>query len=142
MGEWWSSLTGVNKGFYVAAAFFSIIFLYQFVMSIIGLAGGETDFDVHGHADADADFDADVHADLDGDFHGDVHADVHLDGHDIESGSASSAADSVGAFRLFSVRAILAFCTMFSWAAAMYLDLDHSPVWAMVYAAGWGLATP
>ena len=163
MGEWWRSLTAVNKGFYVAAGFFSIIFLYQFIMSIIGLAGGEMDFDGHGHGDADgdadfdadahadfdadahADFDADAHADFDADahadFHGDAHADVHLDGygHDIESGSASAAADSVAAFRLFSIRAILAFCTMFAWAAAMYLDMDHAMIWSLLYATGWGL---
>jgi hypothetical protein len=147
MGQWWSSLTAVNKGFYVAAGFFSIVFLYQFIMSIIGLAGGEMDFDGHGHADADAhaDFDADAHADVDGDFHADVHADVdadvHLDGHGygIESGSASAAAESVAAFRLFSIRALLAFCTMFAWAAAMYLDMDHAMIWSLLYATGWGL---
>lgn len=141
MGQWWSSLTGINKGFYVAAAFFSIIFVYQFVMSIIGLAGGETDVELDGDVDADfdADFDGDADFDVDADFDGDVDVDVDADVGDIESGSAGAAAESVAAFRLLSIRAILAFCTLFTWIAARYLDIGESLGIALAWAIAWGV---
>ncbi|MEI6969928.1 MAG: NfeD family protein [bacterium] len=44
---WWGSLSSLNHWFYGAAFFFSFFFLWQFVMSIIGLAGGEAPLDTH-----------------------------------------------------------------------------------------------
>ncbi len=118
--EWWSDISGLNQAFYIAAAFFSCVFLWQFIASMIGLAGGDLDIDSHGDIDAGGvDFDADV--DFDG----------HLEGVD--------AIDSMGAFKMLSLRAILAFCTLFSWAAAMYME-PKGITTALMYAFAWGLA--
>ena len=121
MTEWWQELTVVAKWFYGGAVFFSVFFLWQFISSLIGLSGGE-DVDVDGGADMDADVDVD--ADVDG---------------DIEAASAGDAAESLAAFRLLSIRAILAFFTMFSWAGALYLDVGVETRWAIGYATLWGL---
>jgi len=116
----------MTQVFYSCAAFFSVIFLWQFIASLIGLSGGEADVD----GAVDADFDIDVADAADG-----------LDAADAADGlEAADAVDSIEAFRLFSIRAILAFCVLFFWAGAMYLDQGvYKPV-ALAYSFGWGLA--
>ncbi len=116
MMEWWRGLETVTQWFYGAAAFFSAIFLWQFIMSLIGLSGAED-------VDVDVDIDADVDLDID----------------DLEASSASDAADSVAAFRLLSIRAVLAFLTLFFWAAAMHHDAGTSLTRAIAYGTFWGL---
>ena len=112
--EWWADMATITQVFYVSAAFFSVIFIWQFVASLIGLSGGDMDVD----GAVDADFDIDV----------------------ADAADAGDALESLDAFRLFSIRAILAFCTLFFWAGAMYLDQGvYKPV-ALAYAFGWGLA--
>ncbi len=119
MGEWWNGLDGLVRAFYVAAGFFSLIFLWQFLSSLIGLAGEGADVDV------DMDMDVDIDAfDLDG----------------VEAGSIEEAAESIAAFRVISIRAMLAFCTLFSWASAMYLDGDKPVSTALLLGTLWGLA--
>ena len=108
MSDWWIEMTALNQAFYVLAAFFSLIFLWQFISALLGLAG-ESDVDV------DTDIGADVDADLDVDVDADFDADADLDVDAIEIHSGSDAVESVAAFRVLSVRAILAFCTLFSW---------------------------
>jgi hypothetical protein len=110
MQEWWANLSGANQVFYILAAFFSAVFLWQFIASLIGLSGGE--------ADVDAVVDADG----------------------LEAGSFEDAADTTAAFRLVSLRAILAFCTLFSWAMALYLDLNTPLGTSLIYAFLWGAA--
>ena len=100
MFEWWPDISGLNQAFYIAAAFFSCVFLWQFIASMIGLAGGDMDFD----ADIDAD-----------------------------------AIESMSAFKMLSLRAILAFCTLFSWAGALYLDRDYGLTPSLLYALLWGV---
>jgi hypothetical protein len=117
MQEWWESLTTLNQCFYVAAAFFSVFFVWQLIAALIGLSGGE---------DADA---ADAHG-LD---HG-----TDVGSHEFHHGAHSDAADTMAAFRLLSVRSILAFCTLFTWAGAMYLQNDKPIAWALLYALLWG----
>ncbi len=113
MMEWWDDLSGLNQAFYLAASFFSVFFLWQMIATLIGLAGGEGDID----------------ADFDGDFDGDG-----LEGH-----SAEAASDSLMGLKLLSVRAVLAFCTMFSWAGALYFS--YTPLnTTLLYALAWGLA--
>ncbi len=110
----------ITQVFYACAAFFSVIFIWQFVASLIGLSGGEMDVD----GAVDGDFDIDVSDAADG----------------ADAMEASDAIDSIEAFRLFSIRAILAFCTLFFWAGAMYLDQGVYKPTALAYAFGWGLA--
>ena len=119
MMDWWNGLGTLNQVFYGCAAFFSVIFLWQFISSMIGLAGGDVDVE----ADVDTDVDVDTDIDLD----------------DIEAHSIEEAAESAVAFRILSVRAVLAFCTLFSWAAALYMDSGKSTGHAIVLATAWGL---
>jgi len=130
MFEWWSNLAPLNQVFYGAAGFFSLIFLWQFLSSLIGLSGGDTDFD------ADADIEVDAHLDVDADGLDMDHVDIDQ----IEAHSLEQAGESTVAFRVFSIRAILAFCTMFAWAAALYMDRGKSTAVSLTYAFVWGLA--
>ncbi|MCP4375669.1 MAG: hypothetical protein GY794_05780, partial [bacterium] len=119
LSQWWEEMATITQVFYIAASFFSVIFTWQFVASLIGMSGCEMDVD--GAVDAVDAVDA---ADA---------ADAACAVHD--------AIDSMDAFNLFSIRAILAFCTLFFWAGAMYLDQEdaHKPT-AMALAFGWGMA--
>ena len=107
MGDWWSSLEAATKVFYAIAWFFSAIFLWQFLASVIGLAG---------------DSDLDVDADLD------------IDGMDMDG------LEAIASFRMLSLRAILAFCTLFCWATAMYRDGGKLWTQSLLLATLWGLA--
>ncbi len=121
MYEWWSGLTAIAQWFFIAAAFFSVFFTWQIIATLIGLAG-----------DADADVDAGMDA------HTDVDVDVHDMPHDIEA--TGDAADTIAAFRLVSIRSVLAFFTLFSWAGALYLASGVVVDRAIIYALLWGLA--
>jgi len=124
MIEWWTNLTALNQVFYVLAGLFSLVFLWQFIATVIGLGGGELEVNA-GHADVD--------------FAGHFHADAHVEVDSIEGHSAADAAETIAAFRLLSIRAILAFCTLFTWAGALYLDGGKSVERSLLYAALWGL---
>lgn len=119
MMEWWNELTALNKFFYGGAGFFTVIFLWQFVGMLIGLSHGG-DFDVDGHMDGD----------MDG----------HIDADGIEGHSMAEVAESTVAFHIFSVRAILAFFTMFTWAGALYMNTGKSTSGSIVLAFAWGFA--
>jgi membrane protein implicated in regulation of membrane protease activity len=111
METWWQSLTVVNKAFALAALFFSLMFLWQLIAMLLG---------VHGDSHMAAD-------------HGDMgHGEV---GHD----TSDSHADSGITFTLISLRSVLAFATLFSWAGALYLMSGISLLAAMVYSFFWGL---
>jgi hypothetical protein len=119
MGDWWSGLEAANKVFYVLACFFSAVFLWQFLAMLIGLGGD--------------DFDTDVAVDTDLDVDG-----IDLDS--IEAHGIEEAAESIVSFKVLSLRAILAFCTLFTWAAAMYRN--EGVLWSktILLATLWGLA--
>jgi len=63
LGDWWSALSGVQQAFWGIAIVFSILFLIQFVFSLIGL---DADADIEG--DIDVDMDTDPGFGLDTDF--------------------------------------------------------------------------
>ena len=113
MSEWWQSLDALARWFYGAAVFFSVFFLWQFISAVVGLGADELEVDAE------------------------VDADVDLD--DIESASAGDAVESVSAFRLLTIRSILAFLTMFFWAGALYRNFGQEPIWAIIYGLFWGL---
>jgi hypothetical protein len=127
MMEWWKSLTALNQFFFGGAAFFTLVFLWQFVGMLIGLSHGG-DFDMH----VEAHVDGDVGADVDGD------VDVSVD--NIEAHSMQDAAESTAAFHILSVRAILAFLTLFFWAGALYMDSGKTVNQSVVLAMAWGAA--
>ena len=43
MGEWWNNLDALTRGFYSAAAFFSVFFIWQLIAALTGLAGDDAD---------------------------------------------------------------------------------------------------
>ena len=112
MTEWWNGLETLTQVFYGGAAFFSLLFLWQFISALIGLAGDGVDMD----------FDADMDAD------------------GLDLGDVEDVGGAMSSFQVLSLRAILAFLMLFCWAAAMYRDNDIQLSLALVYAAGWGLA--
>jgi membrane protein implicated in regulation of membrane protease activity len=115
MGEWWAELETLNQWFYAAAAFFSVFLVYELIAAVIGLSGGD---------DMDTDTDADVDADVDAD------ADVDVD-HDVTHDGTSES--TLAAFKLFSMRSIVAFCTLFSWAGALYMSQGERTEMALMY---------
>ena len=117
--DWWNGLSSLNRSFYLAAVFFSTIFVWQLVASFTALGGGEG-------ADTESpEAGADLDADLD----------------DLDTGSSLvEDASGMATFRMLSVRSILAFGTLFSWAGALYLSRDLPSVGAMGRAVVWGLA--
>lgn len=118
MYDWWQGLTPLNQVFYAVAGFFSLLFIWQFIAAMLGMGD-------HGSVDVQA-TDVDTGAGFTAD-----QVDAHM---------AEHAADSAASFKLLSVRAILAFFTMFSWAGALYLNSDIKPLTAVVYAFCWGMA--
>ena len=115
MTEWWNSLTALNQFFYGGAAFFTLIFLWQFVGMLIGLSHGG-DFDMHADAGADVQVDS------------------------LEAHSMHDAVESTVAFHILSVRAILAFFTLFTWAGALYLNIGKDTSRSLILAVAWGVA--
>ena len=114
MAAWWDALSGLAKFFYIIAVPATLVLLIQFILTIIGVAGG-------GDMDADADVDADV--DIDGDIDADTDADI-------------SSAD----FRLVSFRTIIAFLTVFPWTGIMLLEEGVDVPLVFTYATLAGLA--
>lgn len=109
ISNWWATLTPLNQWFFGAAAFFSVFFLGQLIMTIVGLAGGEGDIDTQT-----------------GDT---MHHDAPDDAH-----------DTVAAFKLLSVRSVIAFMTLFSWAGALYMSKNVDVSKSLVFALIWGVA--
>jgi len=118
MVPWWSGLSSLNQVFFVVAVFFSTIFVWQLASSVSGLTGAESDAEADG---GDMDMDGDVLADADG-------ADDFVDD-----------APGLVTFRLLSIRSIIAFGTLFSWAGALYMQQDITQLGALVRAFAWGL---
>ena len=128
MFDWFSALSTANQVFFGIAALFSALFLWQLIMTIIGLAGGESDID------------ADVHADVGEMDHGDlVHGGLEhgtAEGHE----AAVDAADTAGSFRLLSLRSIITGGMMFGWAGALYMYNGVALSLALLYSLVWALA--
>jgi hypothetical protein len=106
---WWSALTPLNHWFFIAAAFFSVFLIWQLIMSLAGLGGGETVLDSHAEAA-------------------------------WEHHSPDDAAQTVVAFKLLSVRSILAFFTLFSWGGGLYMSRGVTVLPSLLYAVLWGVA--
>jgi hypothetical protein len=105
---WWTALEPMAQWFFAAAAFFTVFFLIQLVMALVGLGGGEGDLDAHVEP-----------------------AFAHDSLHDAQ--------DSVTAFKLLSVRSVLAFFTLFTWAGGLYMSRGVPVARALIYALGWGV---
>ncbi len=117
-------MTLLNKAFAVAALFCSVLFLWQIISMLIG-------FDMHGHTDVS---------------HGGID---HVDMDASSDGTSVGHADGTGdhdhqdpggqlAFSLVSVRSVIAFATLFTWAGTLYLMSGTSMVLAVIYSLVWG----
>ncbi len=116
MASWWSELRTLNQGFYIAAAFFGVLFLWQMIMALAGF-----------------DHDADADMDMDGDMDGASAYD------DFEHGAEVDAGESLGAFKILSIRSLLAFFTLFTWGVSMYMHLGKKETaWALFLGLIWG----
>lgn len=146
MTAWWSGLTPLNQFFWGLVVLFTTLFMWQLIASFVGLGdAGHGDVDGGGGMHFGDGHVGDIHA---GDMHaGDMHVgDAHLDaGAHLEAGHDAGAADrpaehasALGSFRLISVRSVLAFLTLFSWAGALYLGRGWSSMQAFLLAALWG----
>jgi len=59
-GDWWSSLNGTAQMFWGISIIFSVLFVIQFVLSLIGLDfEGETDFEVSTESDTEGGYSLD-----------------------------------------------------------------------------------
>ena len=110
MIDWWKDLEPLNQAFFAAAAFFSVFFLWQLIAALAGLGGGDSD--VEG---------------------GDV-------AEDFDQGIEADAAEAAASFRLLSIRSVISFFTLFSWAGALYLNSDYPRSLSIAYSLLWGLA--
>ncbi len=109
MQAWWSELAPLNQAFYGCAVFFTLLFLWQFITTLIGLgdsADGLTD-----------DFNAN-----------DAGPDVDNSPYD----------HGVATFQLLSLRSVIAFGMLFGWAGALYLDLGLSIEESVLRGLVWG----
>ena len=69
----------------------------------------------------------------------DMDIESHVDSTAVHD-SPHDAQDTIAAFKLMSVRSILAFFTLFSWAGALYMGSGVRVSLSLVYAALWGFA--
>lgn len=65
LGDWWAALSGSSQAFWAIAIVSSILFMIQFVFSLIGL---DTETDLDGDLDISTDVDSDPGFGLDTDF--------------------------------------------------------------------------
>jgi hypothetical protein len=112
MEAWWEGLTFLNKAFAISALAFSAALLIQIVMMLLGMEAGS-------------------HADVDGAGFHDIH-DVHGPEADHEAGGV--------AFTFVSIRSLIAFGTLFSWAGTLYLAGGTHAILAILFSFLWGLA--
>ena len=126
MASFWQEMSGLQQVFFAAAVFFSVIFLWQMLAALMGLAGGEDADMAGGHPDADNyDFD-------------------HQDSGAMEDGEVQDhpGEGTMHAFKLLSLRSIIAFGLLFCWAGTFYLDAEkgYTPGLAMLFSVVWGIA--
>jgi hypothetical protein len=112
MEAWWEGVTYLNKAFAISALAFSAAFLVQIVMMLLGMETGS-------------------HADMGG-------ADFH-DLHDVHGAEGDHSAAGV-TFTFVSVRSLMAFGMLFSWAGTLYLAGGTHAILAILYSLLWGLA--
>ena len=58
----------------------------------------------------------------------------------FEHGAELDSGETVAAFKVLSIRSLIAFFTLFSWGAALYLDRGDALGQALGYSTLWGLA--
>jgi hypothetical protein len=109
LNQWWHGLTLINQWFYCAAIFFGVFFLWQLIMTFLGLTtDGGSDLDTQPDPSWDHPTTTDAH-------------------------------DTMAAFKLVSLRSVVAFFTLFTWAGALYMNTGKPMGYALTLALIWGL---
>jgi hypothetical protein len=120
MSAWWNYLGGFEKFFWSLAIPFTVLFIIQMIMLAVGIDnGGDAE---GGFGDVDGDFgevDTDI-GDVDGDFDTDIDGDTSMK---IPLN-----------FRLFTMRNLIIFGTIFSWAGIVGVKNDYSKVKTLIFA--------
>lgn len=146
----WSDFNTLQQIFLTIAIPSTLILVLQTILLLIGLGGngdadnGEGDF---GDADADGDGIPDsLDTDIDGDgvadsvdLDGDGIPDVQLDSQDVNAGESHDM-NSAGGLRLLTIRGIVAFFAVGGWLGVALVDLDVTPVLAVILAFAGGFA--
>jgi hypothetical protein len=117
------------------AAFFSVLFLWQLVSTLLGGIGGTEHIEAGG---------TDVHADMGAaghDIGGHDAAGHDVAGHAGHGGhEAGTAVESVATFKLLSVRSVTAFGLLFGWAGVLYSrGTEPGPNLTLAYSVLWGV---
>jgi hypothetical protein len=114
MSQWWNGLAGFERFFWILAIPFTVLFIIQMTMLAMGIDNGgevgEVDIDVDGglNTDVSGDFDTDI----------DTGADIKIPLN----------------FRLFTMRNIIIFFTIFSWAGIVGVKNDYSKIHTIIFA--------
>jgi hypothetical protein len=107
MTEWWNSIPNNQKFYWFLALPFTALFILQTILTFIGI-GGDSDMP-DGDLDGDLDIEVDTEAEAPDTFSG-----IPQEGETIDPGRFS-VRDAVVSFKIFTIRNIIVFFTMFSW---------------------------
>jgi membrane protein implicated in regulation of membrane protease activity len=102
--------------YWIAAVFFSVLFGWQLLSTLLGGFGGAEHVDTGGT---------------------DVHDVGPAGGHDVQE-STVHGADSMASFKLLSVRSVTAFGLLFGWAGILYTRAGTSVDRTLIYSVLWG----
>jgi len=119
MESWWEGISGLNKVFVIAALAFTIVFLWQIIVMILGIDGDAHGDSVGGDSDHAAADTTDIHG-------------------TAQAGHAHAPGGEAVTFTFLSIRSLLGFGTLFSWAGTLYLASGTPPIWAVIYSLVWG----
>lgn len=114
MSEWWNALQGFEKFFWSLAIPFTVLFIIQMTMLVIGIDNGGDIGDAGGDIDLDGGFDSDVDSGLDIDGGNELKVPLNL--------------------RLFTLRNIIVFFTIFSWAGIVGVKHNYSKIGTIAFA--------
>lgn len=110
MQAWWTELAPLNQAFYGCAVFFTLLFLWQFITTLIGLGDSATVMDPDDFSANDAGPD--------------------VDNSPYDHGTAT--------FQLLSLRSVIASGMLFGWAGALYLERGLSIEESVLRGLIWG----
>lgn len=116
--------------FLICAVLAGTVFLFQFVMLMVGFGLDGSDFNTDFHADVPGDASIDFHGDVPGDSAFDVHGDV--GGVDTETGMVDHGSTMLAG--VLSIRTVVAALTMFGLVGMAMLSAQEPSLMANIYA--------
>ncbi len=147
MMVWWNTLDLLTQIFFCFALFFGLLFVWQFIMAMIGIGHGGADFSGHGSFGGHV---GDVgHAGGAGGHIGGGHVAPPVASHDLSTGHGDTSSahhvsratdEAMASFHIITIRSVLAFLTLFTWYAALSLMYHTQAVWAVGFGLVWGFA--